>query len=499
MSPDRGSRREVVFATLLVTSLVACPRSPSSPVAPDAGAVSATREGMICVEQPDGCVFCAGKDEHAPFLEADQSRPLLCNPKDDDDCVEFCSISTPACALPWSRPPRCLVDSEIEFRRALFNRLAADRPEVVLSGRVVDEAGKRIEGALVRVWLSRGPWPGLVPLVEEVSGKDGVFRAPLRSGPWAYAVRISHPGHATHIVDRLPADRLERPPGGTPRTFRLGSEEGVRGRVVDLGSGQPVEGATVEAVRAPEDAIEVAETSTGEDGSFALGGLERARTFLRVSKFGWRPLSVPAPVVAPVQKVSLKLVRATVIRGAVVDADGEPEPNATVVAVLSSAPGVPSPPIFWTTDGEGRFAQDHFTSGTYYLWARHGDMLAYPPNRIELAEKQEASVRVALSHKGARVVGQALPAGGGSFDGEVSVVLVSLSPLAFPRNPVAKVDRDGHFALTGVLPGRYRFGVRRGLRTMAVVKGTREVEIPIEPGGTVTLKEPLVLRPQADE
>ena len=489
-----------VAAALLAVALGAaggCSRSPETRALPDSGAVSSTRQALVCVEQPDGCVFCAGKDEHRPFLEPDQSRPLLCDPKDEENCVEFCSLATPSCALPWSKERRCLVDSEIEFRRALFNRLAADRPELVLSGRVVDDAGKRIEGARVRLWLSRGPWPGLVPLVEEVSGKDGVFRAPLRSGPWAYALRISHPGHATHILDRVAADRLERPPGGAARLFRLGQEEVVRGRVVDLGTGQPVAGAAVEALRSPEDAIEVSETVTSDDGSFTLGGLERARYALRVSKFGWRPLSLQAAVSAPAQKVALKLVRANVIRGVVVDAEGEPEPNATVAAVLSSAPGVPSPPIFWTTDGEGRFAQDNFVSGTYYLWARRGDMLAYPPTRVELAEHQEVSARISLSHKGARVEGQALPGAAGT--GELGAVLVSLSPLAFPRNAVAKVDRDGRFILTGVLPGRYRLSIRNGLRSMAISKGPREVEIPIDPGRTVTLREPLYVRPQADE
>jgi protocatechuate 3,4-dioxygenase beta subunit len=461
--------------------------------------VSATAEAVICVEQPDGCVFCAGKDEPAPFLEPDQSRPLLCDPKDEDDCVEFCSVATPACALPWSKQPSCVVESEIEFRRGLFNRLAADRPEVALAGRVVDENGKRIEGARVRLWLARGPWPGLVPLIDEVSGKDGTFQAPLRSGPWAYALRISQPGRATTIVDRVPSDRLERPPGGAPRIFRLGPEEVIRGRVVDGDTGDPVAGAAVEAVRAPEDAIEVGETVTGEDGAFGLGGLERGRYFLRVSKFGWRPSVGRAPVAAPAQKVTLKLASANVIRGVAVDADGEPEPNATVVAVLSSAPGVASPPIFWTTDGEGRFAQDHFVPGTYYLWARHGDMLAYPPSRIELTEKQDAAVRIALSHKGARVVGQALPQAGGVWNSEVSAVLVSLSPLAFPRNAVAKVDRDGHFAMTGVLPGRYRLALRAGLRSMTITKGPREVEVPIEPGGAVALREPVIARPQTDE
>jgi hypothetical protein len=64
---------------------------------------------------------------------------------------------------------------------------------------------------------------------------------------------------------------------------------------------------------------------------------------------------------------------------------------------------------------------------------------------------------------------------------------------------VAKVDREGHFVLTGVLPGRYRLAIRAGSRSMAIARGPREVEVPIDPGGSITLKEPLAVRPQAEE
>ena len=67
---------------------------------------------------------------------------------------------------------------------------------------------------------------------------------------------------------------------------------------------------------------------------------------------------------------------------------------------------MPSPPIVWTSDNDGRFAQDHFLAGTYFLWARRGEMLAYPPSRIELSDNHVVEVRIALSHRGARVSGR---------------------------------------------------------------------------------------------
>ena len=38
-------------------------------------------------------------------------------------------------------------------------------------------------------------------------------------------------------------------------------------------------------------------------------------------------------------------------------------------------------------DSDGKFAQDRFQAGTYYLWARHGEMLVYPPEKIEITDQ----------------------------------------------------------------------------------------------------------------
>jgi hypothetical protein len=477
--------------------LAGCQRLPASKPTPDAAPANAGGP-MVCVEQPDGCVFCAGRDEGV-FLEPDQSRPLLCDPKDDETCVEFCSTTTPECALPWRKGQSCLRSSDVEFRRDLFNLRTQDRPESFLQGRVVDEAGKRIEGAAVRVWLSWKESPGIVPLLDEVSGKDGGFRVPLRNGPWSYSLRIVHPEHATSIIERLVADKVDRSGTAPVRTYRLGPGQSIRGKVLDLVTNLPVAAALVQAVRSGSDQIPVAETMTSEDGAFVLGGLESRRYLLNVSRFGWRPRPPGTNLTAPSPRVTLKMVQANVIRGTVVDADGEGEPSATVVAVLASAPGVSSPPIVWPTDIDGRFAQDHFIPGTYYLWARRGDMLAYPPSRIELSEDQVVDVRMTLAHKGGRVIGQISLSERDLAPGNVSIELQPRSPLSFPRNPVAKVDTKGGFVLTGVLPGRYRIAPRAGLRTMSIVSGPREIEIPIEPGRSITLEQPLVIRSRLDD
>ena len=258
-------------------------------------------------------------------------------------------------------------------------------------------------------------------------------------------------------------------------------------------------GVTVSAVRTPGDAIQVAEASSGDDGSYVLGGLESRRYLLNASKFGWRPLAVGSAVAAPAQRVLLKLVQGHVIRGAVVDASGEPEPSATVAAVLASAPALPNPPIVWTTDAVGRFAEDRFVAGTYYLWARRGDMLAYPPSRIELSDSHVVEVRMALSHRGSRVAGRVSLEGRGHARARSASSSSAARPCRSRATRWPRWIAQGAFLLTGVLPGRYRLGIKTGIRSMAIVKGPREVEVPIEPGSTVTLSEPVAVRPRVEE
>ena len=268
-----------------------------------------------------------------------------------------------------------------------------------------------------------------------------------------------------------------------------------------LGSkGEPIRGATVHAVRNAEDPVASGEAQSAEDGTFALGGLDSRRYFLRASKFGWLPETLKWAVAAPAKGVGFKLTRTGVIEGRVVDADGEGQANATVVALLAAAFGATTSPIIWRVDSEGRFAQDRFQTGTYYLWARHGEMLVYPPEKIEITDQElDAEIELRLAHKGARVRGRIITSTGAPIPVDARAVLVGRSPLALPRKAVGEMDRDGKFVVGTLLPGRYEISVRVGPRILQITSGPREVEIPIDPGATVDLPETIVVRPQIEE
>jgi hypothetical protein len=422
-----------------------------------------------------------------PLVEPDAIPPSLCDPKDPGDCVDFCSRLTPECAVPWRTVPSCLLPNEQEFRREIFRRDTADRPEAVVQGRITDDAGRRVDGAKIRVWFQG------TAILDEVSGKDGSYHLRLRAGLWTYSVRVSHTGLATEIVD-LHIDR----PGTTLHNFRLAPESTIRGRVVGA-SGEPIPGVTIHAVRSPDDLVDAGETQSLDDGSYVITGLDVKRYFLRASKFGWLPQMLKWGVTSPATRIIFKLVRTGVIEGRVLDAEGEGQANATVVALSSGSLGNGSP-IIWAVDTDGKFAQDRFEPGTYYLWARRGEMLVYPPEKIEISDANlDARIELHLAHKGARVRGRTITRGGAALDPETRAVLFGQSPLALPRKAVGEIDHDGVFAVGALLPGRYEISVRVGTRILPILTGPREVEIPIEPGATVDLGDTIVVRPQAEE
>ena len=478
-----------VVALLAGASASSCRRARERAIASNAAVSPSDGRDVRCVERPEGCIWCEGRGPLPPLAESDALPPSICDPKDPGNCIDFCSRLAPECALPWRTGPSCLLPNENEFRRELFRRDTADRPEALLQGRVLDDVGRRVEGAKIRVWFQG------TPILVESSGKDGTYHLKLRAGPWSYAIRISHPGFATELADFKPVERQPT----TSRSFRLGPESTVRGRVTD-GKGNPIGGVAVIALRSPDEPIESGASTSADDGTFTIAGLDAAkRYYLRASKFGWLPVTLKGAVTAPATRVTLKLVRTAVIKGSVLDADGEGQSNATVVALLSGGGG-PSSPIIWTVDSNGEFAQDRFQLGTYYLWARHGEMLAYPPEKIELDEQHlDAELELKLSHRGARVRGKVATVGGTPVESDARAVLIGRSPLALPRKAVGEIDREGSFVASGLLPGRYEISVRLGSRSLLISRGPREVEVPIEAGSTVDLPEPVIVRPQPEE
>ena len=168
-------------------------------------------------------------------------RPAsLCDPKDPGECVDLCSRLTRSAPSPGVRsdlPARLRAG----VSSCIFRRDTADRPEVVVQGRITDEAGRRVEGAKIGVSFQG------TGILDEVSAKDGGYHLRLRAGPWTYAVPRQSPG-AGHRGDRAP----DREGGQHGKEFPPCARVLHPGRVVSA-KGEPIGGVTIHAVRGPDD------------------------------------------------------------------------------------------------------------------------------------------------------------------------------------------------------------------------------------------------------
>jgi len=110
-------------------------------------------------------------------------------------------------------------------------------------------------------------------------------------------------------------------------------------------------------------------------------------------------------------------------------------------------------------------------------------------------------VSLSLQLKGSRVKGHVQSQPGYRISTGARALMVSRSsPLAFPRPAVADLDDlTGRFEFSGILPGRYEISIREGTRTLAIVAGPREIEIPIDADLTIPLKEVITVRPRIGE
>src|SRR5262245_51603296 len=129
ISPCPVSAPVALAAALVLAGGWGCQRSRERSAAPNAATAPLDARAVRCVERPEGGIWCEGRGPTPPLVGPDALPASACDPKDPDNCVDFCSRLMPECAVPWRTVPSCLLSSEVEFRRELFRRDTADRPE----------------------------------------------------------------------------------------------------------------------------------------------------------------------------------------------------------------------------------------------------------------------------------------------------------------------------------------------------------------------------------
>src|SRR4029079_273767 len=113
-------RPDAIYLVFLAIAALGCPRDRSRSSPPNASTANVDMRDVRCVERPEGCVWCEGRGPTPPLVEPDAVPASLCDPKDEGNCVDFCSRLAPECAVPWRSVPSCLLPSEQEFRREII-------------------------------------------------------------------------------------------------------------------------------------------------------------------------------------------------------------------------------------------------------------------------------------------------------------------------------------------------------------------------------------------
>jgi len=294
----------------------------------------------------------------------------------------------------------------VDFK--ISNLLAASTaPRIV--GRVLDEAGRPVQGAMLSlsedgaadgmIWRNIiGATDGAGKIVAP-EGRPGREQTKLKTGT-PYTVWVAHGEFATARLDDvvIPDDTKQK-------ELEVVLKRGVtlRGKVLD-GDGAPIPNATVFAVEhQPSESADsggpagpmrignrpgAKRASTAADGTYQLSGLSPGTWDVNgvhnecTSATMNAVVTIEAGAAPPACNVTLTRLERGVIAGSVVDAEDTPVAGATV-EVWSSGPVH----VRRTTraDEDGRFRFEGVLTGEYRLSARHptrGARVRQAPVRI---------------------------------------------------------------------------------------------------------------------
>lgn len=202
----------------------------------------------------------------------------------------------PSVTLKVSAPDHEPVEQALNRATTFDTRL---RPNV-LQGLVVDaETGKPVSGAQVQAGGATAP-----------TGADGRYR--LQGVPAGATVAIIAPGYA----------RVQQALGQTTSFDARLQSDVLTGLVTDQYSAAPIGGAQVKAGSAT--------ATTGADGRYRLEGVSGNATVV-LSAGGYAPITQTLQKLAPLDVA----LRPNVLKGALVDAQGAPIKNATIIATTS--------------------------------------------------------------------------------------------------------------------------------------------------------------------
>lgn len=328
-----------------------------------------------------------------------------------------------------------------------------------VEGIVEDPQGAPLKGALVRAWKSGSEaWAGWES--ERTDEKGRFSLAAFGADP--VTVRADSVGLAGVTIEKARA--------GTSLRLRLSAGATVEGTVLDAGSGRPISGAQVLAVRGETPTsgwdVEVygSTSTTDTTGHFRLTGVESGfiSVIARAKGYGTQVRMIHDPR----RPLRLMLLPGGSITGTVSDLSGRPvadavarmEPAASN-AFLGDNPLPVSRPV--PTDSKGRYSFFGVDSGVYRVVARHPAFGLGASEAVEMQGGDDAFADVALS-PGATLVGRMVSNDGKPAAGTAFVADWNGAPVGAVMGETlrARGHADGMFRIEGVPVGVYTIVAR---------------------------------------
>jgi uncharacterized GH25 family protein len=360
-----------------------------------------------------------------------------------------------------------------------------------LEGIIVDDAGKPVANAEVRVNLSgitgttegkQKDWlPGISPLEElgvqtDQQGRFSFNNIPADSG---VDLLVTAPGKAIIYTYQLEKSEPAFKSGQTDLKVTLPDEARIEGKLIDPDTGKGIAGTKFAIVGSNLFYYRFVHT-TNDDGTFSIGGLQTGQYLLRNGGFPSTYVDVESGKTTRLNVQADRLSRPRGISGIVRDPEGKPLPNT----VITTCPQITEDTM---TDINGAFTLKSTRVRTpneepIYLLIRNEERNLATADQFNESAKE---FNITLD-QGAILSGNVVDVNGNTIPNAKISLTFHTSSIGYVINDDVKIDKYGNYEIRAVPPGHtYSVDARAegyGRRLSQItVSGTANERTELEP------------------